>query len=57
MLLAKLSFESRDNTPNIILMDVQNDQKEDVANTLDNVIDNIPIVTMRVHSIKGKTGK
>lgn len=55
MLLAKLSFDSSDNTPNIILMDVQNDQREAVAKSLDNVIDNIPIVTMRVHSIKGKT--
>lgn len=55
MLLAKLSFQSSENTPNIILMDVQNDQKDAVAKTLGNVIDNIPIVTMRVHSIKGKT--
>ncbi len=55
MLLAKLSFQSGENTPNIILMDVQNDQKDDVAKTLGNVIDNIPIVTMRVHSIKGRT--
>ncbi len=54
MLLSKLSFESGENTPNIILMDVQNDQKNAVAKTLGNVIDNIPIVTMRVHSIKGK---
>ena len=55
MLLAKLSFQSGENTPNIILMDVQNDQKAEVAKTMGNVIDNIPIVTMRVHSIKGKT--
>jgi len=55
MLLAKLSFQSGENTPNIILMDVQNNQREEVAQTLGNVIDNIPIVTMRVHSIKGKT--
>ena len=55
MLLAKLSFQSGENTPNIILMDVQNNQKDEVAKTLGNVIDNIPIVTMRVHSIKGKT--
>jgi putative ABC transport system permease protein len=53
MLLSKLSFESGQNTPNIILMDVQNDQKEEVAKTLGHVIDNIPIVTMRVVSIKG----
>jgi putative ABC transport system permease protein len=54
MLLSKLSFESGENTPNIILMDVQYNQKDAVANTLGHVIDNIPIVTMRVHSIKGK---
>ena len=55
MLLAKLSFQSGDSTPNIILMDVQNEQRDAVANSLDKVIDNIPIVTMRVHSIKGKS--
>ncbi|UCE94971.1 MAG: ABC transporter permease [Flavobacteriaceae bacterium] len=55
MLLAKLNFDSSGNTPNIILMDVQNEQREEVAATLENVIDNIPIVTMRVNSIKGRT--
>ena len=54
MLLAKLSLENNSNTPNIILLDVQSDQKEAVAQSLDKVIDNIPIVTMRVHSIKGR---
>jgi len=54
LLINKLSFEKNANNPNIILLDVQNDQKEDVAKSLENVIDNIPIVTMRVHSIKGK---
>ena len=54
MLLSKLSFDSGGNVPNIILLDVQNDQKEDVAQSLDKVIDNIPIVTMRVHSINGR---
>lgn len=54
MLLAKLSLENNSNTPNIILLDVQSDQKEEVARSLDKVIDNIPIVTMRVHSIKGR---
>jgi putative ABC transport system permease protein len=54
LLLTKLSFEKNSNTPNIILLDVQNDQKEEVALSLGNVIDNIPIVTMRVHSIKGE---
>lgn len=53
MLLSKLSFNSDQETANIILMDVQNDQKNDVAKSLGEVIDNIPIVTMRVQSIKG----
>ncbi len=54
MLLSKLSFDSGGNTPNIILLDVQKEQKEEVAQSLDKVIDNIPIVTMRVHSINGR---
>ena len=54
MLLSKLSFDTSGNTPNIILLDVQTDQKEAVAASLDKVIDNIPIVTMRVHSINGR---
>ena len=54
MLLSKLSFDSGGNVQNIILLDVQKDQKEEVAASLDKVIDNIPIVTMRVHSINGR---
>lgn len=53
MLINKLSLDKGANMPNIILMDVQSDQKQDVINSLENVIDNIPIVTMRVHSING----
>jgi len=54
LLLAKLSLENNSKTPNIILLDVQSDQRDAVAASLDNVIDNIPIVTMRVHSINGR---
>jgi len=54
LLLAKLSLENNSMTPNIILLDVQSDQRDEVAASLDNVIDNIPIVTMRVHSINGR---
>lgn len=58
ILLAKTSIENNSENANIILMDVQNEQKEAVINTvlpkgLD-VIDNIPIVTMRMHQIKDK---
>ena len=55
LLLAKLSLENNSKTPNIILLDVQSDQRDAVAARLDNVIDNIPIVTMRVHSINGRS--
>ncbi|MCG1036841.1 ABC transporter permease [Polaribacter sargassicola] len=56
ILLAKTSIDSNKNDANIILMDVQNNQKEDVVNTITTkdleIIDNIPIVTMRMHQIK-----
>ena len=56
ILLAKTSIERGSDSANIILMDVQSDQKEAVINTIVpkglNLIDNIPIVTMRMHKIK-----
>lgn len=58
ILLAKTAIESNTKDANIILMDVQSDQKEAVVNTILpkdlEVIDNIPIVTMRMHRIKDK---
>ena len=58
ILLAKTSIENNKDNANIILMDVQNAQKEAVINTVLpkglEVIDNIPIVTMRLHQIKDK---
>jgi putative ABC transport system permease protein len=53
MLINKLSLDKGTNMPNIILMDVQAHQREAVVKSLENVIDNIPIITMRVHSING----
>ena len=58
ILLAKTSIENSSENANIILMDVQNEQKEAVVNTVLpkglEIIDNIPIVTMRIHQIKGR---
>lgn len=58
-LLAQTSVEEQSNSPNVILMDVQTEQKDSVANTVRNqslpVLENIPIVTMRVESINGKS--
>ena len=57
MLLAKASLENSPDNPNIILMDVQTDQKEGIINTITpkglKVLDNTPIITMRVANIKG----
>ena len=57
MLLAKASLENSPNNPNIILMDVQTNQKAGVINTITpkglKVLDNTPIITMRIADIKG----
>ncbi|WP_232625265.1 ABC transporter permease [Pareuzebyella sediminis] len=59
ILLAKTSLESNKRTPNMILLDVQTEQREAVAERLREndlpVIDNIPIVTMRIQKIKDRT--
>ena len=55
VLLAQASLESNAKNPNMILLDVQTEQKDSVANTINNkdlsVMDNMPIVTMRLQSI------
>lgn len=58
ILLAKTEVSQTSENANIITLDVQNDQLEAIEKTFDannlNVLDNIPLVTMRMHSIKGK---
>jgi putative ABC transport system permease protein len=58
VLLAQASIEAQTDSPNMILLDVQTGQQEEVAQTISGsnlpVINNIPIVTMRVNSIRGK---
>ncbi|MFK7812040.1 MAG: ABC transporter permease [Maribacter sp.] len=59
ILLAKATLEANMKNPNIILLDIQSNQKDGVANIIEPkglpIIDNIPIITMRMHSIKGVT--
>jgi putative ABC transport system permease protein len=59
LLLSQASIEAKANSANMILLDIQKEQTQDVTATINNngnpVIDNIPIVTMRIHSIDGKT--
>ncbi len=58
-LLAKTSLESSNKSPNMILFDVQTQQKLAVANTITPkgmpVLDNIPIITMRLEKIKERS--
>ena len=59
VLLAQAQVENRSDSPNMILLDVQNEQQLQVANTITSqqlqVLSDIPIVTMRVQSIEGRT--
>ena len=59
ILLAKTSIENKKTDANIILMDVQSNQELALLNNFKSkdleVIDNIPIITMRIEKIKGKS--
>ncbi|WP_029034599.1 ABC transporter permease [Salinimicrobium terrae] len=59
LLLAQASLEGQNNSPNMILLDVQAGQEKEVEQTIRDsgnpVLDDIPIVTMRVQSIDGRT--
>ena len=58
ILLTKSEFDLTSANANIIILDVQNQQKEAVAKSITAnglpIIDNIPLVTMRMHQIKGQ---
>lgn len=58
ILLAKTSVSQTSENANLITLDVQSDQLNAIVNTFHlndlPIIDNIPLVTMRMHSIKGK---
>lgn len=59
ILLSKVALGNDENSPNIILLDVQTDQVEDVKKTIIQngapVLDDIPIITMRVAEINGRS--
>ncbi|TRZ46470.1 hypothetical protein DMZ48_02310 [Robertkochia solimangrovi] len=58
LLLAEASIKNDSASPNIVLLDVQSNQSEAVVNTIEEtgnpVLDNIPIITMRVAELHGK---
>ena len=59
VLMGQATLETQSNSPNMILLDIQTEQKDDVVKTITGkdlpVLDDIPIVTMRVQSIEGKS--
>lgn len=59
LLLAQASIESQAESPNMIMLDVQSDQREALTKTIHtsdlSVLSDVPIVTMRVQSIKGQS--
>ena len=59
LLLSQASLDKQKNSPNMILLDVQSDQREAVTATVHKdglpVIEDIPIVTMRVQGINGRS--
>ena len=58
ILLAKTEVEQTGQNANIIILDVQPEQRDDVAQSISEkglpVLSNIPLVTMRMHSIKDR---
>ncbi|WP_029511375.1 ABC transporter permease [Croceivirga radicis] len=57
MLLAKTSIENNAKSPNLVALDIQTKQLDAVVGVFNknkiDIINNIPLVTMRMHSIKG----
>ncbi|SDB33373.1 putative ABC transport system permease protein [Flavobacteriaceae bacterium MAR_2010_188] len=61
LLLSQASIDEQSKSPNMILLDVQTAQVNDVLTTIKNqnlpILQNIPIVAMRIHSINGTLNK
>lgn len=59
MLIAQVELTSKENQPNLVFFDVQSDQREGVEELLTAldapIMRAIPIVTMRIASVKGRT--
>lgn len=58
-LLRQISLSSTGNQPNLVLFDVQSDQKEEVADLIRSldlpVMQQVPVVTMRLEAINGRS--
>lgn len=58
MILDRIDFQSGENQPNLVFYDVQEDQNEDIIRIIGEsgatVLENVPIVTMRLAAINGR---
>lgn len=58
-LLSGVAFQSRQDDPNMIIFDIQNDQRKPIADLVKEqgfpVLQEVPIVTMKMHSIRGRS--
>ncbi|NNK74504.1 MAG: FtsX-like permease family protein [Maribacter sp.] len=59
ILLARASIEGTEKAPNLVLLDVQSEQRKAASQSIDEagfpVLDDIPIITMRMQKIKDST--
>jgi putative ABC transport system permease protein len=57
LILAQARIDDRAGSPNVILLDVQSNQRQALVNTIEQndleVLRDVPIVSMRIHSING----
>lgn len=58
LLVAQAGIDTRSDSPNILLLDVQDNQQEAVSSAIREhdltILDDIPIVTMRIQNLKGR---
>jgi len=59
MLLERISFQSNEELPNIVLYDIQSDQNDGVNEIIEShggqIMQNVPIVSMRLSSLRGRS--
>ncbi len=59
MLMKELDFATRDDAPNLIFFDIQPDQNDGVNQILNDqdipILQNVPMVTMRMDSLRGRS--
>ncbi len=58
MILQRIDFQTGENQPNLVFYDIQSDQNEDIIQIAEEegarILQNVPIVSMRLSELKGK---